>query len=384
MSKDVESITSSIAQSGFSWIGPPSEYDSVRSSRMTVKCNGCGAVKTRSLKHLKTWKCTRCSVDYVTRLAVLGWKYLSGEYSNRDSVLYCGCMVCKAVSSKPYRAFRSGCIHCQRSKSKKYNSETIREHIQVGHSLRYFRGNLVGLECKVCGYAWSSVVYDYVSQKRRCGRCVGNAPVDAAVFQGEIESSGYSLVDSIPVSSETRFTMTCPKGHNFKASRHTWKSGNRCPHCVRSRSKMEDEFMGFFPDQMVIPNYRPSKEYEIDVYFPEHNIGVEMNGDYWHSEEAGYDRNRHSAKFEFCREIGIRLFQFFEHEWKADPAGLVQVVRSLIEDGPLPVSGTVTQDNRFPIYHGEIVDELTASIVPGCRYTVYDAGRMVILGEHRR
>lgn len=54
---------------------------------------------------------------------------------------------------------------------------------------------------------------------------------------------------------------------------------------------------------------------EIDIYIPEQKIGIELNGLYYHSEEAGKKRFYHRKKTELCEKANIRLIQIFEDEW---------------------------------------------------------------------
>jgi G:T-mismatch repair DNA endonuclease (very short patch repair protein) len=62
---------------------------------------------------------------------------------------------------------------------------------------------------------------------------------------------------------------------------------------------------------------------ELDVYFPEKRIAVELHGVYWHSEEYKKDPQAHKRKMEFCKEKNVRLIQVFEDEWR-DQKRIVQ------------------------------------------------------------
>ena len=53
---------------------------------------------------------------------------------------------------------------------------------------------------------------------------------------------------------------------------------------------------------------------EIDLYFPEHKIGIEFNGSYWHNEEKK-DKKYHQNKSLEAEKRGIFLFHIFEYEW---------------------------------------------------------------------
>lgn len=55
--------------------------------------------------------------------------------------------------------------------------------------------------------------------------------------------------------------------------------------------------------------------YEIDLYIPDYNIGIEVNGNYWHSEIKGKkDKNYHLNKTIKCENKNIMLIHIFEDE----------------------------------------------------------------------
>lgn len=55
--------------------------------------------------------------------------------------------------------------------------------------------------------------------------------------------------------------------------------------------------------------------YELDIYIPEKKVAIEYNGVYWHSTNAGVDKNYHLMKTKLCEEKGIRLIHIFQNEW---------------------------------------------------------------------
>lgn len=61
---------------------------------------------------------------------------------------------------------------------------------------------------------------------------------------------------------------------------------------------------------------------EIDFYLPEHNLGIEVNGLFWHSEKFK-GKNYHIQKSEFAKSKGVRLIHIFEDEIMEKP-GLVE------------------------------------------------------------
>ena len=60
--------------------------------------------------------------------------------------------------------------------------------------------------------------------------------------------------------------------------------------------------------------YKIIKPLELDFYCPAHNIAIEFNGIYWHSEKILADKNYHFKKFKACNDQGIKLIQIWEQD----------------------------------------------------------------------
>ena len=57
-------------------------------------------------------------------------------------------------------------------------------------------------------------------------------------------------------------------------------------------------------------------EYQLDLYLPDHNIALECNGLFWHTELSGSkDKYYHLTKTIKCEEKGIHLIHIWEHLW---------------------------------------------------------------------
>jgi len=56
--------------------------------------------------------------------------------------------------------------------------------------------------------------------------------------------------------------------------------------------------------------------FEIDIYLPDYKLGIELNGNYWHSFiGGGKSMSYHINKTKLCHEQEIKLIHIFEDEW---------------------------------------------------------------------
>lgn len=56
--------------------------------------------------------------------------------------------------------------------------------------------------------------------------------------------------------------------------------------------------------------------HELDILIKEKNLAIEHLELWSHSDHNGYDRKKHSLKFDLCAEKDIKLLQFFSDEWR--------------------------------------------------------------------
>jgi hypothetical protein len=107
---------------------------------------------------------------------------------------------------------------------------------------------------------------------------------------------------------------------------HNWATKQRAPICrtctpmVKGTSSAEQEIASFISAHATTEQnkrfyFDAGKYYELDIFVPSINLGVEYNGLYWHSELAGKDKNYHANKRNFFASQGIRVIMVFEHEW---------------------------------------------------------------------
>lgn len=114
--------------------------------------------------------------------------------------------------------------------------------------------------------------------------------------------------------------IICKKHGEFKQVPSYHLSGNGCPRCGKTISKVEDEIYKYCCEQIGEENVQQRNRliihpYELDIYLRSLGYAIEYNGLRWHSEKFGKDRYYHLNKLNACKERGIKLIQIFEDEY---------------------------------------------------------------------
>lgn len=114
-----------------------------------------------------------------------------------------------------------------------------------------------------------------------------------------------------------RAEFKCHCGNIFETDLSNVKN-NHTTSCGCVKSKPEAEVKSFI-QSLDIPfkaNDRSViKPKELDLIIPSHNLAIEFNGLFWHSELQGKDRKYHIDKTNSCKEVGYELIHIFEHQW---------------------------------------------------------------------
>jgi hypothetical protein len=165
---------------------------------------------------------------------------------------------------------------------------------------------------------------DHINNNAGCSKCKNNKL-----------SLGYnSFVDKankIHNNNYTNIKIICSKHGEFNQTPQSHLKGYGCNKCGISISKYEEEIVNYLKTitkTKIIENNRSILNgKELDIYLPDHNLAIEFNGLYYHS-ELFKDKNYHFNKTNLCQEKGIQLIHIFEDEWvyKSD------IVKSMIKN----------------------------------------------------
>ena len=83
---------------------------------------------------------------------------------------------------------------------------------------------------------------------------------------------------------------------------------------VSSTEKDIQKYLSKFNIKFTKSNWNLIKDREIDIYIPSLKLGIEYNGNYWHS-ELYKSPNYHQEKSLLAKEKGIQLVHIWEYEW---------------------------------------------------------------------
>lgn len=149
------------------------------------------------------------------------------------------------------------------------------------------------------------------------------------------------------ISSRDKIKFICKKGHIYyqTVQNHICiKNGSRrngCPICSKGgfRSKAELEIERYVQSLGYITEHKRFSEknfglFEVDVFIPEKNIGIEYNGCFYHKTLPtmvhSKDRMYHNQKYYACKELGIRLISIFEPDWTYRKEKIKQYIKDLL------------------------------------------------------
>lgn len=79
-------------------------------------------------------------------------------------------------------------------------------------------------------------------------------------------------------------------------------------------SSLEQEIKNLFSTLNLKKDRKILSGQEIDLYSEEHKIGIEFNGNYWHTDKFR-SKNYHFNKSKLAKSKGVFLYHIFEYEW---------------------------------------------------------------------
>ena len=207
--------------------------------------------------------------------------------------------------------------------------------------------------CKECNLSEERIIFNVVKFPEACSFCSGRTLVrgfnDFATKYPELakewvpenrlnpeDVSIFWIQDSI--------LWKCPKGHLWSSSIISRIKGSQCSVCFKYTSRLEVEIFNEvekYSSNIIHKDRKALRGKELDIYFPDLSIAIEVNGDYWHSDEmimancAITSVVHHKKKFNLAKEVGVTLAYVWESDWKEKPDEVNEALKTFITTGVL-------------------------------------------------
>ena len=181
----------------------------------------------------------------------------------------------------------------------------------------------------LCGLGNSSFISFEDGYRRYCDECrntgssISKSENRLERLKNDLKKVGYILLSEEGINESRVKVMHKLCGYEF----YRWMNNGFipndkiCPKCFpRIISSYEylliNEIKEFYSGEIIqqfkLTNTKNVNSYKsIDIYLPEFQLGIEINGLYWHSNN---DSKRHIYKLEKSNEIGIQLMQFTDKD----------------------------------------------------------------------
>jgi len=140
----------------------------------------------------------------------------------------------------------------------------------------------------------------------------------------QVHGDRYDYSRMVYFGVGNKIEIICPVHGSFWQTPDGHVANSGCQRCSRwGASKGEREIISHFTAFNPVSSVRgliggKRTGYEIDIWFPDHLLGIEFCGIHWHSERYK-PRNYHRDKMIAVNEIGGRLITVFEDEWTDHP-----------------------------------------------------------------
>lgn len=239
----------------------------------------------------------------------------------------------------------TGCVMCATNKIKKALTKTTEQFIaesQVIHDGFYtyaktkyvLNHEKVIITCPVHGdFLAAPAVH---TQGSGCRKCYNDKIPELMTYTTEewkeLAAQTHSNVYSYPLTdyqgNKRKVTITCPIHGAFKQIAGQHIRGSGCPRCAIGKSQYEDKVKLWLDGLGVAYIWRDTsgiagqgilKNLELDFYLPDHNLAIEINGEYWHSSRSSnktwdWVKNHQKRKLQNCLENGVHLLHFYADE----------------------------------------------------------------------
>lgn len=188
------------------------------------------------------------------------------------------------------------------------------------------------------GHIWAVPYFKFLSGTR-CNICANNVKYKIEKIEKHVNDKGYWLISRIYKNSNSKLLMKCPNLHETMISFHEFSTRDipccQCHPLSLPETVLFDSIKEKYPStkrlrecNVKIKDKPHIKGFEIDIFIPHLNKGIEFDGKYWHSYK-GLRRSRghwpdedvlnyHEIKDKYYLSKGIKILHVREIDWIID------------------------------------------------------------------
>ena len=256
------------------------------------------------------------------------YDYTMSQYKNNTTKLTIICPIHGEFQQTPSAHLQWGCKQCGIESCKvnvdKLKAELELKYPQFGFDNMNYKDSqsVINITCPKHG--------DFKRKHRtpiQCSGCIEeqriqSQSIDFKTKASIIHNDFYNYDRSIYNLYKDNVEIECPTHGIFKQTIHNHLQGKGCNKCaqVRTISKPQqiiiDLLESLLPDKDIQTNILLPDNKHIDIFIPHLNLGFEINGIYWHSENGGNPKNKnyHNNKSLLAETQGINLIHILDLE----------------------------------------------------------------------
>ena len=267
-------------------------------------------------------------------------KFVVGHNSEKMII---GCNLCNKdfyISRETLTKFRENlCPHCKRLDTKKCIELANKKHnYKYDYSKYIFNGSMKKsiIICKEHG-EFEQQTAGHIFEGKGCPICAAektrfkSKDLDTNIKEiMEVHGNRYDYSNlQNNHKAYDKITIVCKEHGEFVQILNNHKNGSGCPKCNSNGGEWQHEIIEFLKNeckvQNIIERSRTIISKELDIYLPDYNFAIELNGFIFHSFGKTFPNNSniwrenfksHQNKFLECREKNIQLIQISDLDWK--------------------------------------------------------------------
>lgn len=175
-------------------------------------------------------------------------------------------------------------------------------------------------KCKKCGGEYDALISNRAMRKSGCPYCAGKKVLvgynDLQTCNPELAKEWSSINTKSPSQitpkSNEKVYWVCKLGHKDYLSTPKLRSnGQGCPECAKNtQTSFPEQAIFYYVRQLFADavNRYDSDGFEIDIFIPSINTGIEYNGVFYHHSKKDYDQKKRKS----VEAKGVRLITVVE------------------------------------------------------------------------